>query len=99
MCVCSGGGGVCSWGVSTSDPRRVSAPGVSVLRDVCSRGCLLLGGCLLQGCLLLEGSASGPGGCLSLVRGGCLPLVRGGGCVSQHALGQTPHCEQNGRQV
>ena len=41
--------------------------------------CLWFGG----GCLLLRGMpASGPGGCLPLVRGG-LPLVLGGEGVSQ----------------
>ena len=48
----------------------------------------LLGGHLLPGgCLLLGVSASFGGGGLSR------------GCVSQHALGQTPPCGQNDRQA
>ena len=91
LTVCWGRGSVCSRG------------------GVCSRGCLLLGGCLLpggvcfrgcllwgvsapRGCLLWGGVCSGvsaPGG---LLLGGCLLP---GGVVSQHALRQTPPCEQN----
>ena len=88
--VCSGGcllpGDVCSWGVS-------ALGGVSAHRGcVCSRGCLLQG-------------VSAPGQCVSALGGvcsggvccwGCLLL---GGVVSQHALRQTPPCEQNDRQV
>ena len=84
--ICTGGvclGGVCPEGVFTQ------------------RGCLpragvsTMGRCLPGG-VCLGMSAQGnvcPGGCLPR---GCLPKE---GCVSQHALGQTPHCGQNDRQV
>ena len=65
------------------------------------------GGCLVPG----EVSAPG-GGCLAkggvcswgcLVQGQCLlqgvPASGPRGCVSQHAMGQTPPCEQNHRHV
>ena len=54
---------------------------------VCSWGCLLQGGLLPGGCLLLGGVCSrGDRGCL--LQGGVV-------VVSQHALRQTPSCEQN----
>ena len=46
----------------------------------CSGGCLLLGGVCLGGCVCLSG--------VCLPGGRCLPLVPG--CVSQHAMRQTP---------
>ena len=86
-CLLQGGvsgprGGCLLRGVSASE--GVSAPGGSA-----SRGgvCLVLGGVSFRGGLL-------PGGVCS---GGCLPLgvSARGGVVSQHALRQTPPCEQN----
>ena len=93
---------VCSRGVC---PLGLSAPGGCVCPrgDVCSWwGCLLWGDVCFGGCLLWGVSAPGggsvcswgvasPGGCVS-APGGSAP--RGGG-VSQHALRQTPPCEQN----
>ena len=59
-----------------------------------SMHCMVGGGCLLLGGVCSGVSVSGPGGGGSASGPrGCLPLVRGGGwwCVSQHAMGQTPH--------
>ena len=46
---------------------------------------------------------SGPGRCMvpGGVAGpwGCVPSPGGWGVVSQHALRQTPHCEQNDKQM
>ena len=77
--------------------RGVSAPG-----GVCSRGCLLRGvsapggvcsgGCLLRG-VSVPGWVSAPRGCL--LQG----VSAQGDVVSQHALRQTPPCEQNDKQV
>ena len=93
----------------------VSAPGcVSARGGVCSGGCLLWGGvcsggvcsggCMSAwGCLLWGVSA--PGGCLlwgrHLLPAGCAPggCLLPGGVASQHALRQTPPCEQNDKQV
>ena len=58
---------------------------------VCSQGGVCSGGCLLPGGVCWGVSA--PGGS---ALGGCL---LGGVVVSQHALRQTPPCEQNDRQV
>ena len=74
--------------------RGVSAPG----GFVCSGGCLLQGGlsapgeCLLWGVSTLGVSAPG----VSALRGRRCLLW---GVVSQHALRQTPPCEQNDKQV
>ena len=77
------------------------------------QGGLLWGGCLLPGAVCSwgvsghgvsgPGGVSAPGGVLSQGGsgpggGGCL-LLGGGWVVSQHALRQTPPCEQNDRQV
>ena len=83
-------------------PVGLSAPGRGVcLRGVSASGCLLLGVSAPRG-------VSAPGGVCLLLGGGCLPLggllLGGGVCslggvVSQHALRQTPPCEQNDKQV
>ena len=77
-CVCLFQGGVWSGGVSAprgvSDPGGVSVPG----------GCLLLGWMSAPGGCVCSWGVSAPGG--SLLWGG----VCSGGCVSQHALRQTP---------
>ena len=72
----------------------MSAPrgGCLLPGGVCSRGVSAPGGVCSGGCLLWGVSGQGvsaPGG-VSAPRGGD---------VSQHALRQTPSCEQNDRQV
>ena len=52
----------------------------------CAGGVCSVGGLLLGGCLFFWWWVSASGGCL---------LLGGGGVVSQHALRQTPPCEQN----
>ena len=101
-------GGVYSWGVFASVGG--SAPGGCLLWGCLLRGCMILGG--LEGCLLWGVSAQGgsaPGGHVcsgGLLRGCLLPggvcfqgMSALGGAVSQHALRQTPPCEQNDKQV
>ena len=87
VCVCSWGGGICSRGVSA--PRGVFAPrGCLLPGGICSWGVSAPGGARVGVCLLAGG--------VSALGGVCL-LLRG--VVSQHALRQTPPCEQNDKQV
>ena len=89
-------GGVCSGGVCSGGcllPGGVCSGGSALGGGVCSRGGLSAPGeCLLWGVSALGVSAPG----VSALRGRRCLLW---GVVSQHALRQTPPCEQNDKQV
>ena len=81
----SGGGGA----VLSPSRGGVLSPGKGVY--------LVPGVYLVLGGVWSRGTCLVPGGCL--LQGVCVPAPGGGGVVSQHALRQTPPCEQNDRQV
>ena len=75
--------------------RSLLPVGCLVLRGVSARGGVWSLGCLLLGGVWSWGVSAPKGGCLLLGGGG--GLLRG--VVSQHALRQTPPCEQNHRHL
>ena len=77
--------------------------GMYLVPGVCLIPGCLLGGVCSQGVSVPRGrGVSDPGEGVSAPGGACSGGVCSGGCmcvVSQHALRQTPPCEQNDRQV